>query len=743
MLKGTALSSGPDSLIVFKCTTPKRSSVSGVFASLHPTLQGVLAHRLGWDNLRPVQEAAALAAAEGNDLLVIAGTAGGKTEAALIPVIDAVLKEGLPGVGCICLSPLKALINDQEERMLSICTPAGLSVQKWHGDVPKSERSWEGGDPPHILLTTPESLEVILLDPALAADLKNLRFVIVDEVHAFAGDLRGVQLRCLLDRLDRAAGRSLRRIGLSATLGNPQEILNWFSGPDRRARLVAVPSPPGKKQFSFLLADQSGQARAVARLVSGQRALVFVRSRSEAESLSSALAGMVGTLAVHHSSLSAAARKAAEESLAGQGAACVICTSTLELGIDIGGLDRVVQVGPPPSVSSFLQRLGRTGRRGSPARMSFVLADALALLVAVATVEAAMRREIEPLHPPVLPYTVFVQQLLLALLKERRALRRTVTASLLSCAAFAGIGEEDVGTLIDHLLAEGYLSADGGFLMLGPTAERTVARVHGRDLLSVFAGAGAFCALTPEGEEAGDLDPGFVAGGVGTVCTLGGRRWRIIALDSDHRIATVVPEGGGPRASDRRPFWSGAGAPMSPAVARAVQRVLARGSSSLPLGTREQAAIRGVAEEIGPGIPADGFLVRERDEGVLVLSCHGGRFNRALAVLLQKALGTGPKVRFSDLWLLVAGVTGPDPAGDVREALGAVQGWSRTEIADALPLPAPDTWKFGPLLPRSLFAGMVRADDDDCAALAALLAATPLYPPGEHISAPAPHMTDE
>jgi ATP-dependent Lhr-like helicase len=703
----------------------------------------MLAHRLGWDDLRPVQEEAALAAAEGNDLLVVAGTAGGKTEAALIPVIDAVLKGGLSGVCCICLSPLKALINDQEERMLALCTPAGLSVQKWHGDVPKGERSWGGCDPPHMLLTTPESLEVILLDPFLAGDLRNLRFVIVDEVHAFAGDLRGVHLRCLLDRLDGAAGRPLQRIGLSATLGNPREVLAWFSGPGRRASLVAVPSPPGKKQFSFLVTDRSGLAATVSRLVRGQRALVFVRSRSEAERLSSALAGTVDGLSVHHSSIPIAARKAAEASLSEPGAACVICTSTLELGIDIGGLDLVVQISPPPSVSSFLQRLGRTGRRGSPARMAFVLADDLDLLVAAATVEAATRREVEPLRPPVLPYTVFIQQLLLVLLKERRAPRRGVTSSLLSCAAFAGIREEDAGAIVDHLLAEGILSADGVFLMLGPVAERTVARVHGRDLLSVFAGAGTFRALTPEGEEAGALDPRFVAGGVGTVCTLGGRRWRIIALDSDHRIATVVPEGGGPRSSDRRPFWSGAGAPMSPIVARSVQRLLARGSSSLPLGRREQASIHGVAEEIGSGIPAEGFLVRERADGIFILSCHGGRFNRALAALLERALGDGPKIRISDLWLLVSGVTGPDPAGEVRDALGAVQRRTAAEIAAALPLPAPDDWKFGPLLPPSLFAEMVRADHDDCPAMAALLARTPLHLLREDICAPDPHLHNE
>jgi len=182
---------------------------------------------------------------------------------------------------------------------------------------------------------------------------------------------------------------------------------------------------------------------------------------------------------------------------------------------------------------------------------------------------------------------------------------------------------------------------------------------------------------------------------------------------------------------------------MSPAVARAVQRVLSRGSSSLPLGTREQAAIRGVAEEIGASIPPKGFLVRDREEGIFVLSCHGGRFNRALAVLLEKALGTGPKIRFSDLWLLVADVTGPDPVEEVRGAIGAVQGWSAAEIADSLPLPAPEDWKFGPLLPQSLFAGMVRADHDECPSLADILARTPLHPLREDICAPGPHITDE
>lgn len=709
-------------------------SMSAVFSSLHPTLQGIIAGRLGWDDLRPVQEEACRAAAEGRDLLVVAGTAGGKTEAALIPVIDAVLKGGLPGVACLCLSPLKALINDQEERLLEICTPAGISVAKWHGDVGKGERSWSGGDPPHVLVTTPESLEVILLDSSLRPDLVRLRFVVVDEVHAFAADLRGVQIRFLLDRLDRLAGRPLQRIGLSATVGNPDEILAWLSGPGRKAGLVASPVRPGKKQFTFtIVSGKEEQAAAVAGLVAGRRALVFVRSRSEAERLAAALEGRVNRLSVHHSSLSAAMRRQAEESLS-TSSSCVICTSTLELGIDIGGLDLVVQVGPPASVSSFLQRLGRTGRRGGPARMAFVLGSDLDLLLAAGTIEAAARRKVEPLRPPTLPYTVYIQQLLLALVGAGRLPRRSLLSSLSSSPAFAGISPDDAEAIVDHLLSTGHLAADGPFLMPGPAAERDFSRSHWSDLLSVFATGAAFRALTPEGDEVGDLDARFVAGGAGTVCTLGGRRWRIIALDPDHRIATVVGEGGGARTSDRRPFWSGTGAPMSPVIARSVQGILARGRSSLPLTNREQAAIRGIASEIGAGIPAEGFFVTEYSEGIFVLSCYGGRFNRMLASLLAQVLGDGPKIRACDLCLLVDGVTGPDPAGEVCDALCAVRNWPATAIAEALPLPEAADWKFGLLLPPSLFARMVAVDVHACDTFAAFLAAAPVHAGEETIS---------
>ena len=214
-------------------------------------------------------------------------------------------------------------------------------------------------------MITPESLEVVLQEKELANDLRRVRTIIIDELHAFVESERGVHLKVLLDRMDRLTKRKVQRIGLSATAGNPEEVLSWLSDNRHGSQLVAVPSPPKEKQFQFIVREEEqDRIDALVSIVSGRKALVFVNSRSEAEKIMKACSGRIRNLHIHHSSLSTAMRKAAEETFLSQDGACIICTSTLELGIDIGNLDIVVQVGPPRTVSSFLQRLGRSGRRG-------------------------------------------------------------------------------------------------------------------------------------------------------------------------------------------------------------------------------------------------------------------------------------------------------------------------------------------------------------------------------------------
>ena len=248
--------------------------MSSVFSTLHESLQQVLAQRLEWTELREVQERTYSAVATGSDVLVIAPTAGGKSEAALIPVMDDILKNGRMGVTCLYISPLKALINDQEDRFRAFCIPTSLSVMKWHSDVPKGDRSWKDGEPPHFLMITPESLEVLLQEKKLSSDLRRVRTIIIDELHAFVESERGVHLKVLLDRMDRIIKRPVQRIGLSATAGNPKEVLAWLSDGRHTAKLVWVSSPPKEKQFLFIVEpEEKDRINALVRIVDGKKAL--------------------------------------------------------------------------------------------------------------------------------------------------------------------------------------------------------------------------------------------------------------------------------------------------------------------------------------------------------------------------------------------------------------------------------------------------------------------------------------
>ena len=240
--------------------------------------------------------------------------------------------------------------------------------------------------------------------------------------------------------MDRITGRAVQRIGLSATTGNPEEVLRWLSEGRHGTEVVSVPALPQEKHFRFIIEpEESRRTEALVRIVSGRKALVFVNSRSVAENMVKLLSGRVRNLHVHHSSLSPATRRSAEEAFSSGDGACIICTSTLELGIDIGDLDIVVQIGPPDSVSSFLQRMGRSGRRGRPANIAWVLRDPCELLCSIAVIECAMNREVEDLLPQKRPYNVLLQQVFLYLHTHPRVSRRKVRSDMLSYPVFSGI----------------------------------------------------------------------------------------------------------------------------------------------------------------------------------------------------------------------------------------------------------------------------------------------------------------
>ncbi len=671
----------------------------------------MLSFRLAWDELRDVQERAYNAITGGSDVLVIAPTAGGKSEAALIPVMDDVLKNGRTGVACLYISPLKALINDQEERFSAFCVPTGLSVMKWHGDVPKGDRGWKEGEPPHFVMITPESLEVLLQEKNISFDLKNLRSVIIDELHAFVESERGVHLKCLLSRLDVITKKPVQRIGLSATLGNPGEILCWLSDNRRKTELVTVAAPVKEKQFVFIVEEEEEKRiDALVRIVSGRKALVFVNSRGEAEKCMKAVAGRIRNLHIHHSSLATATRKTAEDAFHSDSGACIICTSTLELGIDIGDLDVVVQVGPPDSVSAFLQRMGRSGRRGKSAFVAWILKNPCELFCSCAVIECAMNKEVEDLVPPKKPYNVLIQQIFLTLLHASRISRKKLSRQLFNLPAFSDILPGVLDEIVRHLIAEGYLTLDGEMLMFGTTSERVFGRSNWKALYSVISGGGEYRAVTPDGEVVGKLDARFVTSPHAADLSLGGKSWSVVKCDERRNMVVVVPH----ESNTSRVFWAGGEGSMSPLVCAAVQRIIGRGRTTLPLGTAEQDVLNGMFSRFPAGFGARGIAVFKhnstRGREIIVYSFHGSRFNRVLTLLLQEWLGSHVIVRYNDFVVKVQRAGKEFSAERVATAIRHFQSWTREEIGRVLPSPSPETWKFAEALPSSCFHDMAISD---------------------------------
>ena len=300
-----------------------------------------------------------------------------------------------------------------------------------------------------------------------------------------------------------------------------------------------------------------------------------------------ACAGRVRNLHIHHSSISPATRKLAEEAFNSQDGACIICTSTLELGIDIGDLDVVVQVGPPDSVSSFLQRMGRSGRRGKAAYVAWILKDPVELLCSIAIIECAVQKHVEDLRP--LEKTLQCPAPA-GLPVSPQPFPDNPAGSGLFRVHGSGIRRDGSrGSWTGSWIISsnnGYLTTDGEMIMPGPEAERVFGRSNWKDLYSVISGGGEYRAVTPDGEVVGMLDAQFVnSNGTGEV-SLGGRSWTLVKCDEGHNMVVVVPGGG---TGSSRVFWTGGSEDgFSPLVCRMVQRLRSQGTTMLPLGSHEQ-----------------------------------------------------------------------------------------------------------------------------------------------------------
>ena len=341
-------------------------------------------------------------------------------------------------------------------------------------------------------MTTPESLEVMLLSPRVPHPtlFRDVRALIVDEVHALAGTDRGAHLMSVCERLVRHTANDVQRIGLSATVGNPATILTWLQGTSRREGCVIDPPPaPSKKDIRIYLRQTIGAiAREASRLAVGQKSLFFCQSRALTEAIAEHMRGRGIDVFVHHSSVSLEGRTAAEERFQRGTNTSIVCTSTLELGIDVGDLDLVLQANAPSTVASFLQRLGRTGRRaGQRANTTFFCEDPETVLQAIALVELARKGWVESIPPHTRCWPVLVHQLLALTLQFGASARSGAGPTSPLCLIFRASAGRNSMTSSAHLITEGFLYPSSGLLSMGDTAERVFGRKNFLELYAVFS----------------------------------------------------------------------------------------------------------------------------------------------------------------------------------------------------------------------------------------------------------------
>ncbi|NLK38901.1 MAG: DEAD/DEAH box helicase [Clostridiales bacterium] len=544
-------------------------------------------HTNGWESLRDIQLAAAKILFEtDNNLLLTSSTASGKTEAAFFPILTELHGNMPSSIAVLYIAPLKSLINDQFSRLDALLDISGVPVYHWHGDVSTSHKTKMLKEPRGILQITPESLESMLINRSndIVRIFGDLRYVIIDEVHTLTGSDRGNQIICQLMRISRLIEYSPRRVGLSATIGDLEKAAAWLGeGSGRKTSTPELPSQRIKWRLGlehFYIQnpalDQTQETEGkiteegefertgyapldpgyeyLYDCVKDKKSLIFSNSREETEYVTATLRQIAAKrqepdiFLIHHGNLSAAIREEAELKMKDEELPAVTCaTVTMELGIDIGKLERVAQVSSPNSVSSFLQRLGRSGRRGNPPEMMMVFREETPLpntplpqmipwdlLRAIAIIQLYIEeRFIEPPAIKKLPFSLAFQQTLSILASTGELTPKKLAERFFSLPPFAAIPKEDYKTLLLSMIKNDFIEmTDERGLIVGLAGER---------LTNSFK----FYAVFKDSE---DFTVRFESSEIGTITTpppvgdrfaLAGRVWEVTELDIQRRLIYV------------------------------------------------------------------------------------------------------------------------------------------------------------------------------------------------------------
>jgi len=604
---------------------------SDAFNLLHEKIQRWIWDQ-GWTELRDAQEAAVEPILSGSkDVIISAATASGKTEAAFLPICSKIADRNSDSLQVLYVSPLKALINDQFDRLDEICGRIEVPVHRWHGDVGGDRKKRVLRDPAGILLITPESLEALFVNHGTGIEglFSDLSYVVIDELHAFIGSERGMQLQSLLHRIELVLQRWIPRVGLSATLGDMNlaadflrpgrgdDVLMIFSseaGQEVRLQLRGYKvTPPILSDEEAGSRERRGEGIDIEEVVTGDALsisadlfatlkgtdnLIYANRRRDVELYADLLRRICEKERVpsefwpHHGSLSREIREDVEAMFKARTRPVnVICTTTLELGIDIGNVASIAQLGAPPSVSSMRQRLGRSGRRGGPAIMRLYIQepeitqstapqDALRphLVQAIAMVELLMARWYEPPSAGALHLSTLVQQILSLIAQYGGSSAADTWRALCQAGPFVRVDQPTFMMLLRSLGDRDLIqqSVDGS-LLLGMVGERIV---------NHFSFYAAF--LTPE--EYRLVSKGRTLGTLpiehplaeGAFLIFSGRRWRVLSVDQERKVVELMPAAGG-----RPPNFGGTGAPVHDRVRQEMLRVYR--DSAVPIYLDERA----------------------------------------------------------------------------------------------------------------------------------------------------------
>ena len=620
---------------------------------LHPQLLAV-ARKYGYSSFNEVQLRAFNVIGKGVNVLVTAPTGYGKTEAALFPIFSVILEEGLEkwGIRAIYITPLRALNRDILVRMRRIAEELGIKVEVRHGDTPKHARRRMALSPPHILITTPETFQFLLVGSRLRESLRSVKWVVIDELHELMQSKRGLQLTIALERLEEITERKVQRIGLSATIGNPIKAGLYLTG----GRYFEIVRAEAKRTYVIDLCYWKGKGEeSVNRRVSEiaefvkryGSVLIFTNTRNTAEALGSRLRQVLGDcVAVHHGSLSREERLGVEQKLKKGGLKAVVATSSLELGIDVGHVSYVIQYMSPRQVNRLVQRVGRSSHFiGGVARGCIVASDLDDLMESVVIARRAVRGDLEEVEFEEKAYDVLAHQLVGLTLEYRhisldRAYRIVTRAypyrnlsyrELLRVAEF--LDRARLARLRGETLARGARSIEYYY-----ESASTIPDVESFEVVDVA-----------QRRRVGVLDGGFVASSLteGVRFILGGRVWRVVKVSLEEGVVHATPSS---ELEAAIPAWVGEDLPVPYKVAREVGALRRRLISNSPSRLAKEYGVNAdlleavheylVEQMAATGVvPSDVDVVVEVCKHALVVhACLGTRANELLGVLLSRGL---------------------------------------------------------------------------------------------------------